>query len=67
MTDLRDEFNKFLENDSRFKKLDTAVNLIKRSYPFIETWFKQSHAGMGLGAKNLMLDISKFLKELESE
>ncbi len=67
MTDLKDEFSKFLDSDPRINKLSIAINLLKRAYPFLETWYHQAHAGTGLGAKALMLEINKFLKDLEKD
>lgn len=67
---LNDEFKKFLDTDKsreEFLKLqlDRAIDIMKRAYPFIETWHESSHAGTGYGALNVMTEINKFIKEME--
>ena len=64
---LKDEFEKFLDKDPRMNNLELAVVLLKRAFPFLQTWYQQSHAGTGNGAKQLMLDINKFIKDLDNE
>jgi hypothetical protein len=78
MANITDEFDEFLQKQRRedefspkeqflIEQLDIALTFLKQSNVFLETWYKESHAGTGYGAKALKDRIDLFIRSFESE
>lgn len=71
MSNIKDDFYKFLNDDLEREKhlsseIKKALLILKLALPFLETWYANSHASLGVGCLNVINQIKQMLKDYEN-